>query len=94
MKVNWCVFVIEYRQNFIKGPDQYVTTFGLPYDYKSLMHYPRNAFAKRPTLFTMVAINDTEMELGQSDGPTFLDLEKVRRMYKCPLVTTTTTSEK
>lgn len=58
-------------------------TFGLPYDFKSLMHYPRHAFARRGAQYTMVARNNTEMELGQSDGPTFLDLEKVRRMYKC-----------
>lgn len=73
----------EYRQNFMKGNTQIMDTFGLPYDYKSLMHYPRHAFAKKGAKFTMVAKNDTEMELGQSDGPTFFDLEKVRRMYKC-----------
>uniref|UniRef100_A0A336MXK2 Metalloendopeptidase n=1 Tax=Culicoides sonorensis TaxID=179676 RepID=A0A336MXK2_CULSO len=83
IKVIWDNIQPQFRRNFIKGPDNYVTTFGLDYDYKSLMHYPRNAFSKRSTLLTMIALNDTEMELGQSDGPTFLDLEKVRRMYKC-----------
>lgn len=58
-------------------------TFGLPYDYHSLMHYPRHAFARKGKKYTMIAINDTNMELGQSEAPTFLDLEKVRRLYSC-----------
>lgn len=27
-------------------PDNVTTTFGLPYDYTSVMHYPRYAFSK------------------------------------------------
>jgi len=27
-------------------PDNVTTTYGLPYDYTSVMHYPRYAFSK------------------------------------------------
>ncbi|XP_063695593.1 zinc metalloproteinase nas-13 [Culicoides brevitarsis] len=83
IKVLWDNIKPQFRQNFIKLPADFATTFDLPYDFKSLMHYPRNAFSKQADLFTMVALNDTEMELGQTEGPSFLDLEKVRRMYNC-----------
>lgn len=33
-----------------------VETFGLPYDYASLMHYPGNAFAKTHRNRTIVAL--------------------------------------
>ena len=49
------------------------------------MHYPKTAFSKDGKKFTMLAKNDSELELGQEKPthPTWYDLEKVRRMYKC-----------
>lgn len=44
----------EYYQNFVKINAENVETFGLPYDFKSLLHYPGNAFAKQNTNVTMV----------------------------------------
>ena len=38
--------VSEFKRNFIKGPEDVVTTYDVPYDYSSLMHYPNTAFSK------------------------------------------------
>jgi len=35
-----------YWPDFSKVPDNVTSTFGLPYDYTSVMHYPRYAFSK------------------------------------------------
>lgn len=35
-----------YWPDFNKVPDNVTTTYGLPYDYTSVMHYPRYAFSK------------------------------------------------
>lgn len=85
--IHWENIEEKQKQNFIKISEKYLTTFNLPYDFKSLMHYPRHAFSKDKKSYTMTAKNDTTIELGQIDlikgGPTYLDLEKVRRMYNC-----------
>ncbi|KAJ6634635.1 Zinc metalloproteinase nas-4 [Pseudolycoriella hygida] len=73
----------RFHRNFVKGDPVTFTTFGLPYDYESLMHYPGNAFAKSGENVTMVAKKYHTRKLGQSHGPTFYDLEKIRRMYNC-----------
>lgn len=39
----------------MKGDFVTLTTFDLPYDYESLMHYPGNAFAKRGKDATMIS---------------------------------------
>lgn len=45
-----CVFILfwfsAYWPDFSKVPDNVTNTFGLPYDYTSVMHYPRYAFSK------------------------------------------------
>ncbi|XP_030374364.1 zinc metalloproteinase nas-13 [Scaptodrosophila lebanonensis] len=62
------------------------TTYDVPYDYESIMHYSKNAFAKDPTKPTIRAWVDgeaVEREMGQVRGPSEGDLTKIRIMYKC-----------
>lgn len=47
--------ILGYYQNFNKLSNEVVETFDLPYDYKSVMHYPNNAFAKRNRNVTIVS---------------------------------------
>jgi len=79
--------------NFHKISEEYSTTFGLPFDYQSLMQYPRNAYSKDGKLFTMLSKLNKSMELGQSDlakaFPTPTDFEMVNRMYECQARTPT-----
>ncbi|XP_050532655.1 low choriolytic enzyme-like isoform X1 [Daktulosphaira vitifoliae] len=71
-----------YWQDFGKVPENVTTTFGLPYDYTSVMHYPRYAFSKNG-LETIVAKYDQSMALGQRNGATSTDIQKVNLMYNC-----------
>ncbi|KAH8369248.1 hypothetical protein KR009_005624 [Drosophila setifemur] len=62
------------------------TTYDIPYDYDSVMHYSKNAFAKDPSKPTMRALIDGEVverEMGQVRGPSDGDWTKIRIMYKC-----------
>lgn len=84
VEVLWDNIEPEFRRNFARGTEDYMETFGLPYDYGSVMHYPTFAFARPGTSVTMVSRQNRSAELGQTDGASELDLEKVRRMYDCP----------
>merc|ERR1719187_2330248 len=56
-------------------------TFGLPYDYDSIMHYPRFAFAintRKPTIITK-----NGEEIGNRYAPSKNDIERIRRLYSC-----------
>ncbi|ETN59684.1 zinc metalloproteinase nas-14 [Anopheles darlingi] len=84
VEVFWDNIEPEFQQNFVKGSWEYMETFGLPYDYGSLMHYPSFAFAKAGTSVTMVSRWNSSYPLGQTDGASFYDIQKVRYMYPCP----------
>lgn len=47
--------IAGYYSNFGKAGYDVVDTFGLPYDYNSLMHYPGNAFAKPNKNVTIIS---------------------------------------
>ncbi|KAH8269860.1 hypothetical protein KR018_011023, partial [Drosophila ironensis] len=72
----WPQFMIMYH----------TTTYDVPYDYKSVMHYSKNAFAKDPSKPTIRALDGgkaVEKDLGQTRGPSEGDWTKIRIMYKC-----------
>lgn len=73
--------------NFDKVSEKYSTTFDLPYDFNSLMHYPRHAFSMDGKSFTMIKRNDSTFELGPLDlknaRPSKIDYEMINRMYNC-----------
>ncbi|CAL8138888.1 unnamed protein product [Orchesella dallaii] len=54
---------------------------GVTYDYLSLMHYDAYAFALDPSRPTIVPKIDTP--IGQNDGLTDKDAQKIRTMYRC-----------
>ncbi|XP_017475747.1 PREDICTED: high choriolytic enzyme 1 [Rhagoletis zephyria] len=67
--------------NFEKA--QSTIAFGVPYDYGSVMHYSANAFSRngRPTI---VAVRPGGNQLmGQRDGFSAFDIEKLNKMYNC-----------
>ncbi|XP_054287509.1 low choriolytic enzyme-like [Macrosteles quadrilineatus] len=98
VKIMWENIDMQYKNDFGKARTSEVTTFGVPYDYQSVMHYPKYAFSKNGK-DTIVAVTprpsgilglfqgpteDSKVVMGQRIGATDGDLEKIRRMYKCP----------
>lgn len=59
------------------------STYGIPYNYLSVMHYPKDAFSKNgePT----IEVKDPAFEdrIGNREFGTNGDYEKVRRIYGC-----------
>lgn len=84
-----------YEINFSKAKAGEASGFGVGYDYGSVMHYSANAFSKngKPTI---EAKSSSGEKMGQRDGFSKKDIDKVNRMYKCkgstgtaPVVTST-----
>ncbi|RCN44713.1 astacin [Ancylostoma caninum] len=74
----------SYWLNFVKIPQKYLATYGLPYDVGSIMHYTPTEFASNaylPGLLTADA--NLQGTMGSLDGPSFLDVQIVNRHYQC-----------
>lgn len=87
-----------YEINFAKAKSKETSAFGVLYDYGSVLHYSANSFSKngQPTI---VAKQSTEDKMGQREGFSTKDIEKLNKMYKCTKVTgasvqVTTTTQK
>ncbi|KAM7361905.1 zinc metalloproteinase nas-1-like [Cochliomyia hominivorax] len=57
--------------------------FGVGYDYGSVMHYSPNAFTRNGQPTIVAKKPEGRYVMGQRDGFSPLDIEKVNRMYKC-----------
>uniref|UniRef100_A0A336KAV7 Metalloendopeptidase n=1 Tax=Culicoides sonorensis TaxID=179676 RepID=A0A336KAV7_CULSO len=68
--------------NFDKARPGTTNTYGVPYDYGSVMHYSGNAFSKngQPTI---VALQSGSNRMGQRDGFSSADIQRLRIMYEC-----------
>merc|ERR1712180_466405 len=73
----------NFTDNFEKLDKEEYNTFGLPYDYLSVMHYSGTLFSngKGKTILT----KDSSMQdvIGRAQGVSEGDIELVKRMYKC-----------
>ncbi|XP_069479406.1 astacin-like metalloendopeptidase [Ambystoma mexicanum] len=75
---DWANLAIERNAN----------TLGLPYDYNSIMHYPRNALTNTTGKSTIVPKPDSTIPIGQRYGLSNLDMAKINKLYKCNLCRT------
>lgn len=78
IKINW--------ENIKEGKENQFgklnsTNFGEPYDYNSVMHYSSYAFSKN--FKHTIQPFEKDAEIGQRDGASKIDLNKVRKMYGC-----------
>ncbi|XP_053667785.1 hatching enzyme 1.2 [Anopheles marshallii] len=71
------------KNNFEKAKKGSTNSFGVSYDYGSIMHYSENAFSTngRPTIEATKSLNGAKM--GQRDGFSWNDMEKLNQMYDC-----------
>lgn len=71
-----------YEVNFSKAKPGETTGFGVTYDYGSVLHYSANAFSKngQPTIQAKMKSNE---KMGQREGFSKKDIEKINKMYKC-----------
>ncbi|KAK4010241.1 hypothetical protein OUZ56_019391 [Daphnia magna] len=70
----------QYRHNFNALTTSQVTTLGLSYDYGSVMHYPKGAFAIDNTIDVITPLIGTPT-IGQRAGFSSLDLQKLNALY-------------
>lgn len=71
-----------YEINFKKASPGETTGFGVGYDYGSVMHYSSKAFSKNGQA-TIQAKQSTKEQMGQREGFSKKDIEKINKMYKC-----------
>lgn len=67
IEIKWENIQPRSKHNFEKAEAGTVTTFGTAYDYSSLMHYSKNAFAKNPRLTTIIP-KDVHYTFRSNDG--------------------------
>ncbi|KAG5682266.1 hypothetical protein PVAND_011630 [Polypedilum vanderplanki] len=75
-----------YEVNFKKAESGETSSFGVAYDYGSVLHYSANAFSKNGNP-TIEARMKTSEKMGQREGFSKKDIEKVNKMYKCQKTT-------
>ncbi|XP_037824847.1 seminal metalloprotease 1-like [Lucilia sericata] len=69
-----------YMKNFNKYNEGAVTSFGVEYDYASIMHYHATAYSKYG-FTTIVPLGDEYREIGQRRGLSEGDITKLKAMY-------------
>ncbi|OWA54535.1 putative Zinc metalloproteinase nas-14 [Hypsibius exemplaris] len=75
------------QKNFLDWSAVEVTAFGFPYDFGSIMHYPKVAFPKDGFSWTIRPKKEWaqyETVMGQRNGLSQIDIGKINAMYKCP----------
>ena len=81
VRIHWQNILSGYDDNFARYSRAEVTTLSLPYDTGSVMHYESTAFTKngKPTIQSIKSYK----KLGQRDGLSQLDIQKLNKLYSC-----------
>jgi hypothetical protein len=83
VKIKWENIEEKMKYNFYKVNSTEYSDYGVPYNYKSVMHYPLNAFAKHPKLQSMETLKPNDGIMGYDIGWADSDVEKLHLMYNC-----------
>lgn len=68
--------------NFNKKAENEIDSQGVGYDYNSIMHYDRNAFARFSSFDTLLA-RDRSIPIGLARELSQLDILQTNRLYSC-----------
>ncbi|KAG1945843.1 hatching enzyme 1, tandem [Pimephales promelas] len=73
------------RDKYIKINIQNIYTYNqnTPYDYGSIMHNGRTAFAIQRWLETITPIPDETVEIGQTQRLSNIDILRIKKLYGC-----------
>uniref|UniRef100_T1IUP2 Metalloendopeptidase n=1 Tax=Strigamia maritima TaxID=126957 RepID=T1IUP2_STRMM len=85
--VHWENIANGMETNFLKYTWAEIQGLGEPYDLGSVMHYAANAFARRPFSRTIVPRRSAE-NIGQRNGFSVTDLNKLNKLYECGRIAT------
>ena len=82
IRILWQNIESGMEYNFDKYSWDEIQNLDTPYDYSSVMHYGTHAFAKgyAPTILPK---DGSSSIIGQRNGLSELDLEKINRLYSC-----------
>ncbi|KAK5971277.1 hypothetical protein GCK32_022407, partial [Trichostrongylus colubriformis] len=73
----------EYWSQFAKVSPEESTTYGIPYDYQSVMHYGKKSFAYQGTMSMMTYDPAYQDVIGQRRDAAPSDFLKICAMYGC-----------
>ncbi|XP_056134056.1 high choriolytic enzyme 1-like [Lampris incognitus] len=80
VRINWQNIIPNTAYNFHR---QNTNNLNTPYDYSSVMHYGRTAFAVAYGLETITPIPNPNVQIGQRRGMSRLDIQRINRLYRC-----------
>ncbi|KAF7633702.1 Metalloendopeptidase [Meloidogyne graminicola] len=84
IKVHWENIGHAYLTQFEKVPETDSTTYGVKYDYQSVMHYAKDAFASTPGRITMETLNKQYQDIiGKVKDAAPSDYLKICNIYSC-----------
>lgn len=78
--INWENISPNMAFNFYKQDTNNLNT---PYDYGSVMHYGRTAFATRSGVDTITPIPDARVQIGQRKDLSHWDIQRIKLLYSC-----------
>ncbi|KAM9841701.1 hatching enzyme 1.2-like [Aulostomus maculatus] len=82
IRINWENIPAEAAFNFLKMETNNLNT---SYDYSSVMHYGRTAFASDFGTETIIPIPDSSVQIGQREDMSDTDIRRINELYKCKL---------
>jgi len=81
--INWSNIYPGMAFNFNKKTRSVTQDLGLPYDYRSVMHYPQYAFARDRRVPTIYPRQTGAQITGQANGFSELDKKGLNLLYQC-----------
>ncbi|XP_055353993.1 low choriolytic enzyme-like isoform X2 [Paramacrobiotus metropolitanus] len=82
VKIIWDNIAKSDRDQFVIHEDG--NTYGLPYDYESVMHCKHNAFAKDSSIPTILP-TQRKAKIGQNRDLSILDVVRIHRRFRCAI---------